>query len=172
MCIIAAKPAGVKMPARNVIENMWMHNSDGAGIMYTNKGGVRIEKGFMTYDAFAKHLDELSKKIDLDKISVVMHFRITTHGGTKPENCHPFPVTDSIGMLKKLTCDTRLGVAHNGVIDITPRKDISDTMEYIASQLAPLYKGVPKFYENKHLMQMVSNAIDSKMAFLLPSGKI
>ena len=172
MCIIAAKPAGIKMPARNVIENMWMHNSDGAGIMYTSKGRVRIEKGFMTYDAFTKHLDELSKKIDLDKISVVMHFRITTHGGTKPENCHPFPVTDSIGMLKKLTCETRLGVAHNGVIDIAPRKDISDTMEYIASQLAPLYKGVPKFYENKHLMQMVSNAIDSKMAFLLPSGKI
>lgn len=91
MCIIAAKPAGVKMPARNVIENMWMHNSDGAGIMYTSKGGVRIEKGFMTYDAFARHLDELSKKIDLDKISVVMHFRITTHGGTKPGELSPVP---------------------------------------------------------------------------------
>lgn len=126
----------------------------------------------MTYDAFEKHLNELEKKINLDKISVVMHFRITTHGGTKPENCHPFPVTDSIGMLKKLSCDAKLGVAHNGIIDITPRSGISDTMEYIATQLAPLYKGAPKFYENKHLMQMVSNAISSKMAFLLPNGKI
>lgn len=172
MCIIAAKPAGVKMPSDDILNNMWTRNSDGAGIMYPLNGKVRIEKGFMTYAAFKARIDSLGKKYNLAKMPLVMHFRITTHGGTKPENCHPFPITDSVGMLKKLKCDTPLGIAHNGIINIVPQKDISDTMEYIASQLAPLYKAVPTFYKNKHLMQMVSNAIDSKMVFLLPSGKI
>lgn len=172
MCIIAAKPAGVEMPSEATMFNMWSRNSDGAGFMYPAGGKVRIEKGFMTYEAFKSRLDEVGKIYDLTKTPLVMHFRITTHGGTKPENCHPFPITDSIGMLKKLRCETPIGIAHNGIINIMPRKDISDTMEYIASQLAPLYKAVPKFYKNKHLMQMVSNAIDSKMAFLLPNGKI
>ena len=172
MCIIAAKPAGVKMPSEDTIHNMWTRNSDGAGLMYTREGKVRIEKGFMDEESFVKRIRELDEMYTLDRISVVMHFRITTHGGTKPENCHPFPITDSIGILRKLVVDTPMGIAHNGIINIIPRKGISDTMEYIATQLAPLYRAVPDFYKNKDLMQLVSNAVDSRMAFLLPSGEI
>lgn len=172
MCIIAAKPAGVDMPSIDKIENMWNRNSDGSGIMFAAGNKVHIEKGFMSYMSFIARLNELEMKYNLKKLPVVMHFRITTHGGTKPENCHPFPISDSIGMLKKLNLTTQVGVAHNGIINIVPRKGISDTMEYIASQLAPLAKAVPNFYKNKNLMQMISNAIDSKMAFLTSGGKI
>lgn len=172
MCIIAAKPAGVAMPSRDTIRTMWDGNRDGAGLMYLDGGKVTIEKGFMTYKSFAKKLDQLEKRLDLTKTPVVMHFRITTHGGTKPENCHPFPITDSIGALKKLTSRTDIGVAHNGIIHIIPRSGISDTMEYIASQLAPLKRALPRFYENKNAMLLVKNAIDSKMAFLTKEGKI
>lgn len=45
-------------------------------------------------------------------------------------------------------------------------------MEYIASQLAPLWKGVPNFYENKHLMELVKNATDSKLAIMTKNGNI
>lgn len=172
MCIIAAKPAGVAMPSRDTIRTMWDGNRDGAGLMYLEGGKVTIEKGFMTYKSFAKKLDQLEKRLDLTRTPVVMHFRITTHGGTKPENCHPFPITDSIGALKKLTSRTDIGVAHNGIIHIIPRSGISDTMEYIASQLAPLKRALPRFYENKNAMLLVKNAIDSKMAFLTKEGKI
>ena len=172
MCIIAAKPAGVAMPSRDTIRTMWDGNRDGAGLMYLDGGKVTIEKGFMTYKSFAKKLDQLEKRLDLTRTPVVMHFRITTHGGTKPENCHPFPITDSIGALKKLTSRTDVGVAHNGIIHIIPRSGISDTMEYIASQLAPLKRALPRFYENKNAMLLVKNAIDSKMAFLTKEGKI
>lgn len=172
MCIIAAKPAGVAMPSRDTIRTMWDGNRDGAGLMYLENGKVTIEKGFMTYKSFAKKLDQLEKRLDLTKTPVVMHFRITTHGGTKPENCHPFPITDSVGALKKLTSRTDIGVAHNGIIHIIPRSGISDTMEYIASQLAPLKRALPRFYENKNAMLLVKNAIDSKMAFLTKEGKI
>lgn len=172
MCIIAAKPAGVAMPDRDTIRTMWNGNGDGAGLMYIKDNRVIIEKGFMKYKAFAKKLDELERKMDLTSTPVVMHFRITTHGGTKPENCHPFPITDCIGALGKRKTNTDIGVAHNGIINIVPRKGISDTMEYIASQLAPLKRALPRFYENKNAMLLVKNAIDSKMAFLTKEGKI
>ena len=170
MCIIAAKAAGIPMPNRERIKTMWDGNRDGAGLMYVENGQVRIEKGFMKYKDFTKVLDRLEKRLDLTATPVVMHFRITTHGGTKPENCHPFPITDNVGALKKLTITTDLGVAHNGIIPISPRKGISDTMEYIASQLAPLKKALPRFYENKNAMLLIKNAIESKMAFLTKEG--
>ena len=160
------------MPDEYTIDNMWTHNDDGAGLMYAEDGMVHIEKGFMEYERFVERLEFLQKKHDFTKLPVVMHFRITTHGGTKPENTHPFPITDSIGKLRKLKQTVPVGVAHNGIIDITPRKDISDTMEYIASQLAPLSRAVPEFYKNKDLMLMISNATESKLAFLTGKGDI
>ena len=173
MCIIAAKAAGVSMPPRETIRHMWDVNHDGAGIMYLDKGQVHIEKGFMKYKDFTKALDRLEKKLDLTATPVVMHFRITTHGGTNPENTHPFPITDSIGALKKLNITTDVGVAHNGIINaVSPRKGLSDTAEYVAMQLAPLKKALPRFYENKHAMLLIQNAIESKMAFLTRNGKI
>lgn len=172
MCVIAAKPAGVAMPTTDTLIDMWYANPDGAGFMYADKGVVHIRKGFMELDDFLDAIDALSNKYELVKLPLVMHFRITTHGGTKPENCHPFPITDSLGVLKKLDSRAKVGVAHNGIIPITPRKDISDTMEYVLSQLAPLHRAVPEFYKNKDLMEMVSNAIDSKLAIMNDKGEI
>lgn len=172
MCIIAAKPYGVKMPEERYLKNMFNNNDDGAGFMYAVADRVYIEKGFMEYTRFKARLDEIIDTYG-EELPLVMHFRITTHGGTKPENCHPFPVTDSIGMLKKLKCKANLAVAHNGIIPVTPRnKDISDTMEYIAGQLAPLRRAVPDFYRNKDLMEMVYHAIDSKMVIMNKRGEM
>ena len=172
MCIIAAKPAGVPAPDQATLRNMWDGNPDGAGFMYVKDGKVRIEKGFMKWQHFIDAWDKLGKTLDLTAAPAVLHFRITTHGGTCPANCHPFPITDNVGALQKLKISTDLGVAHNGIIHIVPRKGISDTMEYIATQLAPLKQALPRFYENKHAMRMVKNAIDSRMVFLTGEGKL
>jgi hypothetical protein len=160
------------MPTEAELYNMWTRNSNGAGVMYAVDGIVHIEKGFMTWKDFSDRLTELAESYDLKELPVVLHFRITTHGGTKPENCHPFPITDSIGMLKKLKLTTKVGVAHNGIIPVTPRNGISDTMEYIAGQLAPLSRVVPEFYKSKDLMQMILHATGSKLAFLDGDGTI
>lgn len=172
------------MPDLETIETMWRSNPDGAGLMYVGKqvktgGGkkrttnvVKIEKGFMKLSDFTARLQELETELDLTATPVVMHFRITTHGGTCPENCHPFPITGSVGVLKKRKATTRVGIAHNGIIHITPRKGISDTMEYILTQLAPLQEALPRFYENKHALELIKNAIGSKMAFLTAEGRI
>ena len=175
MCIIACKPIGLVMPDEKTIANMWHSNPDGAGIMYNFEGRVHIEKGFMKLDDFLTALDRISKTVDLTDAGVVMHFRITTHGGTKPENTHPFPISDNLAVLKKLRSTTRLGVAHNGIIHNTPRsKDISDTMEYVLSQLSPLSRLCPEFYTNPDALLLVKNAVGSgnKLAFLTGTGAI
>ena len=98
---------------------------------------------------------------------------IPTRGGTTPANTHPFPVTDSITRLQATrTCST-VGVAHNGIIrSVSPRKGISDTMEYIATQLAPLSRALPDWYHNRGALTLVQNAIDSKLAVLTGAGEI
>ena len=172
MCIIAAKPAGVKMPDKDTIRRMWYANRDGAGIMYAAQGKVTIEKGFMKLTDFEAALERLSTRYELDALPLVMHFRITTHGGTKPSNCHPFPLTRSIKNLQALKAYSAMGIAHNGIIPIRPRNGISDTMEYIATQLAPLASALPGFTGNPYALELIENAIQSKMCFLSDKGEI
>jgi hypothetical protein len=173
MCIIVIKPAGVKMPATETLENCWYNNRDGAGLMYATGGTVHIEKGFMTLKAFKDALKRLKKTIDVTNTPIILHFRITTHGGTAPGNTHPFPVTEKLPLLQMTKNKTSLAVAHNGIIDIKPsKKDISDTMEYIINQLAPLYQLKKDFYQRPAGKKMIYNFIKSKMVFLDGAGRI
>ncbi len=173
MCIIAIKPAGVKLPADDTIKNMFTNNPDGAGFMYAHGGTVNISKGHMKLKDFKKTLSQLKKTIDITAVPMILHFRITTHGGTSAGNTHPFPVTDKLPLLTAERLKTPLAVAHNGTIPIEPlKKDISDTMTYIAEQLAPLYQLKKDFYKQPAGLQLVYNAIRSKMAILDGNGYI
>lgn len=173
MCIIAIKPAGISMPATKTIENCWYNNPDGAGFMYAKGGTVHVEKGFMKLKSLKAALKRLEKSIDITNTPLTLHFRITTHGETSPENCHPFPVTEKLPLLQMRKSKTPLAVAHNGIIDIKPsKKGISDTMEYIISQLAPLYQLKKDFYKHEAGKKLIYNFIRSKMAFLDATGRI
>jgi predicted glutamine amidotransferase len=173
MCIIAVKPAGVQMPDNKIFENCWYNNPDGAGFMYPKSGQVEIRKGFMKLKSFKKAVEQLKKELDIVTTPIVFHFRIGTSGGNIPENTHPFPVSEHLPLLQKIQCRAPLAVAHNGIINIeTSKKDISDTMEYILSQLAPLYQLKKDFYRLEAGKKLVYNAIQSKMAFLDGAGRI
>ena len=173
MCVIAVKPANVAMISNEIIENCWYNNDDGAGFMFPAHGGVKIRKGFMTLKSLKKALKTLNKEIDTTATPIILHFRIGTSGGNIAANTHPFPVSENIAALQKTQLTTPLAVAHNGIIDIRPRKkDISDTMEYILSQLAPLYQLKKDFYRHEAGKQLIYNAIKSKMAFMDAAGRI
>ena len=173
MCVIAVKPANAAMIDNQTIENCWYNNDDGAGFMYPAHGGVKIRKGYMTLKALKKALKALEKEIDTTATPIIFHFRIGTSGGNIAANTHPFPVSENLAALQKTQLTAPLAVAHNGVIDIRPRKkDISDTMEYILSQLAPLYQLKKDFYRHEAGKQLVYNAIQSKMAFMDAAGRI
>lgn len=177
MCIIVAKPMGVKMPSKNIIETCFENNPDGAGIMLAYKGQVYGFKGLMTLEAFNDKLHQLEKRFgSLNKLSVVMHFRITTHGGTVPENTHPFPLKDNYPALRDLEWVAEQGMAHNGIISCTSYhsdinlEKVSDTMVFIKRVVAPIAKHVV-IASNKGIAKALQVAANSKLAFLNGQGR-
>ncbi len=172
MCIIVAKPKGVSMPERETLRTCFTNNYNGAGIMWGQERQVHIRKGFMDWDSFNVFLEELSTQIDLKNTGVVCHFRITTHGKTAQQNCHPFPISNKIRDLKKLSMTTDVGCAHNGIIPIKTIHNLSDTQTYILKRLYNIQKAHPRFLESKRIMSQIEKKICSKMTFLTSDGKI
>ena len=73
--------------------------------------------------------------------SVVYHFRISTQAGVNTEMPHPFPLSNQPARLRKLDLRCRIGVAHNGVIQLTSDPDndrYSDTAIFITDYLTPV----------------------------------
>jgi len=172
MCIIVAKRMNVKMPSEEILSTCFTNNPDGAGIMVSAKGKVYGFKGLMTFDAFTAKLHQIEKRFgDLDKLNVVMHFRIKTHGTVIAANTHPFPVTSSYKAMRKLEWVADLGMAHNGIINATchhpdvKQENVSDTMVFIKRVVAPVAEQT-SIMKNDKVLEALRLAADSKLAFL------
>lgn len=172
MCIIAYKPQNENFPERSVLYNCFINNPDGAGFMYA-KNGVHIEKGFMSFEEFMGALNRVRMKHG-DKIPYVLHFRISTQGGVRPDCTHPFPLSDNMDRLRELKTSCKIGIAHNGVISLTSSgfyKQItySDTMEFITDYLSLIIKG-RDYYRNADTMLLIERLAGSRLAILDGKG--
>ena len=171
MCIIVVKEKDKKLPKLEYLENCFENNPDGMGFMYTNKGKVIIDKGYMTYKTFVKRYQKLCRKFNnFDNKALIMHFRIGTAGANSPQNTHPYPITDNKKLLHKTYLKTDLGVAHNGIISQynPPKdiKDINDTQNFIMNYLYPVYSNWHDFYKNYRFREGLEDITNSKLAFL------
>lgn len=90
MCIAIVQTKGTYL-TRDEISRGWKTNPDGGGFCYVRDGKTVIEKGFMKEDDFVRAYNNAMDKHS-DESPFLVHFRITTSGGTSPNNCHPFPV--------------------------------------------------------------------------------
>lgn len=174
MCIIVAKKANVPMPSRNTLENCWHTNPDGAGLMYAHGGKVHVEKGIMTWADFAKSLDRLGKQYDMQALSLVMHFRISTQAGVNPENTHPFPITrDQKALTATRSVSTLGALAHNGIIHCCckhgKKERFNDTYYFVRDYAAYLIDR-PDTLKKKWMHRVLEEIAQSKLAFLLPDG--
>ena len=172
MCIICIKRPGLPMPGKTTLYSLWTRNPDGAGFMYACRGEVHIRKGFMN---FGDLLPALAAIPDPEGQPVILHFRITTHGGTCPENTHPFPILPDPDDLARTEADTKaVCVAHNGVLPIRPsRPDLSDTMEFVTRRLAPIRETDPNFLRDEAVMRRIAKmSAGSRLAFLDREGTI
>lgn len=174
MCIIVAKKANVPMPDRTTLKNCWDTNPDGAGIMYAHGSKVHVEKGIMTWADFEACLDRLGKQHDMQALSLVMHFRISTQAGVNPENTHPFPITRDPRALTAPRSESTLGaVAHNGIIDCcckrSKKEKFSDTYYFVRDYAAYLIDR-PGTVKKKWMQRILEEIARSKLAFLLPDG--
>lgn len=135
MCIIAYKAKGIDCPSKEIIKACFKNNPDGAGVAILRPGSkaVEIHKGFMQVGEFC---DFVSSAVTAKDIAAY-HFRITTSGGTKPQNCHPFPISDKVEDLQALSINARYAFVHNGIIG-KGTETLSDTQLYIKNTLAKL----------------------------------
>jgi len=170
MCIIVAKEKGKKLPNKSILETCFIKNNDGAGLMYVKNNQVIIDKGYMTFDSLYKRIEELKKEFnsDLTDKSLVIHFRIGTHGENDKYTTHPFPITNNRDELRKTKTTCSVGMAHNGIIsEYNYDKVLSDTQSFIKDCVS-VYKSYNKqFYKDKRIMSILEKSINgSRLCFL------
>ena len=168
MCIIVYKPTGIENPSWATLHQCFDYNNDGAGFMYAKNGKVYIQKGFMSWNSFKKAFKPFKNRTDLP---LVMHFRITTHGGTEKGLCHPFPLTSNVTELKATKSVTDIGIAHNGFISMTSyaTNGASDTSEFIRKYASTIITS-PQWYRNPNANRVLAEVIGSKMLVLSNDG--
>lgn len=156
MCIIIVKPSGTKMPSDDTLMTCFENNPHGAGVSYSSRDGVVFIKGLMTYDAFKNVINGISNKTDRD---IVMHFRITTSGGTRPDMCHPFNIGNMISPHK-----SDCVLHHNGILFNPMTKWYSDTAIF-AWMLRKNFDKAINLYMKKYSMT-------NRFAIHLPTGVV
>ena len=137
MCIAIVKPKGCKLPKREWLENSFESNPDGGGfaVLKPNHNEVGYMKGYFNFEEYYKVLKDSIKTEDV----ALIHMRITTHGGTSAECCHPFPITQNTNVMRKVNGRAKKVLIHNGVLGGSfaskSTEGVSDTMvmtKYIA----------------------------------------
>lgn len=117
MCVLVVKPSGTPMLPKYVLRAMSIANPHGCG--YACKSGSFRSLDFET---FYKRLSRIP-----EDENVIIHFRLATHGSVKVNNCHPFKANG-------------VYFAHNGILDITPRGDMTDSETAFKDVLLPIIK--------------------------------
>lgn len=151
MCIAILNTKGITLK-KKLLGNCWDNNYDGAGFMYTDGEKIVVHKELNNfnayYDAYVK------ARRDFPKSNMVLHFRISTHGGVTKANAHPFLV------------NKQLGFVHNGIISgMENSTKYSDTYMFNKNILKPLPSDFIKYDD---IVDVIEDAIGSynKLIFL------
>lgn len=173
MCIIACKPFGVATLENARLKTMFENNPDGAGFAIAVRGenDVTFQKGLMKFNQFEKALSKEVARHSMEDMAILLHFRITTHGGTSQENTHPFMLTNKDKLLKRLRGSAESLCAMNGIVDVDiPKKStMSDTMHFIKSQLSFLYSLDREFWTRDTFEDYIEES-GVKWAFIDKNG--
>lgn len=153
MCIAIANLKG-KALSQQQLENCWTNNKDGAGILYIEKGLMKVYKNITSLAKFIKKYNKV-----IQKSNCLLHFRISTAGGVNVKNCHPFQVNNKLGFI------------HNGVIHgWSQTKGQSDTYSYNEKILKALPSNFLDYPAMKHLIQEDIGS-SNKFVFMDKDGK-
>ena len=155
MCIIILNTK--ENLSKELLNECWQSNSDGAGLMYAIDGKLNIFKELKNFNTFYEYYSTLRK--EFKKIKIALHFRIATAGNIDILNIHPFNVNPNLAFM------------HNGIINILLQKNskISDTIAFNQKIL----KQLPQNFLNNHaLLELISRYIErSKLLFMNNHGK-
>lgn len=127
MCIICIKKRGVQFPTYERVKTMCDNNSDGFSIVLKNRDGKPEIHKTLNEERFLNLYKKVLRKYDANETSMFIHARIKTHGTCKIQNCHGWK-------------EHGLIFAHNGILSITNRDDLTDSETYFRDIFAPAYK--------------------------------
>ena len=152
MCVIIWKPKNTEL-SEETIREAWEANSDGAGIMYSEKGKVFIRKPFFKLKRFLSCYRKLRHK------SLVLHFRISTSGKEDKTNTHPHRLSNT------------MGVCHNGVITrLSATGPLSDTVLFCREVLGFLPE---RWIDDPAYVELVSGYVGTdKLVVLNGEGAV
>lgn len=157
MCILVVKKKGVDYPSLEQVVNCCKANPHGFALSYTYKGRMRT---FRTMDvqSFLWQYQAIVSKYPSEDVAMILHARIATHGSINARNCHCFQ-------------GEGLSFAHNGILGIKNRDDLTDSETFFRDYFIPEYKKTHKFTDK--VVNIINNVIGtSKFAFLQPNGYI
>lgn len=161
MCIIVYKPKQKPLPKKEILQNCFNNNDDGAGYMYAKNNQVFFKKGFLTFDSFYKELKKDYEKNKLDNNNLVMHFRIGTSGGINKEKTHPFIISNNLHDLDKLSGSGKSCMVHNGILSdyVNNNKELSDTQNFTKDFLYPVLKLANWNFKNDYVKKLIQQQI-------------
>lgn len=148
MCVLVIVKAGHPLPSR---EDLWaMHRANPHGMGFASKS---LHYKGMSFERFYNRLQFVPKDEN-----IIIHFRYATHGSVCAKNCHPF---------KK----GQIWFAHNGILDIEPENDMTDSETAFRNILYPVAKEYGIFSDELHYT--VDEVIGySKFALMDKTGDI
>lgn len=154
MCIAIAKPKN-HFISKETLQICWNSNPHGAGFCYVGAldGLIHIEK-FMDFKSFYDRFNIVDTVLGSTS-DMLIHFRITSRGATRLDNCHPFQINDKMAFI------------HNGTINSMPvDKEHQHSDTYIFNEL--ILKKLPEGWEdNEGIKYLIEDVIGwSKVAVL------
>jgi hypothetical protein len=141
-------PVGEKV-AREVFERMWRTNDDGFGMMYRSREGVGIVKGLLGMEEAWEQYALLP-----EGVPHVLHFRLATHGGVKPELTHPFVVHEESPIVQTGVSEHPV-LAHNGVWSLHAFKQKEVRLEGPVSDTRVLAAWLGRLAKERPLRQVL-----------------
>ena len=122
MCLLIYASPGAT-PSKKHLRNAGANNPDGFGFAFAVGNDIIRHRTMDLEEAVAKFHEIRAKHT---KSHAIFHARITTHGKTNIDNCHPFMVDDGIVL------------GHNGMLPIEAKDGKSDTRLFAEEWLPSL----------------------------------
>ena len=156
MCIIIAKARKQQGPTWDAIMHATQRNPDGFALAYSLGRGKapRIIRSMKRADV----LDVLKGIVNRKSASWILHARIATHGSKRVENCHCW-----------VDADTGLIFAHNGILQVHPEGDMTDSETAFRRLLVPAMQTGGGDAFNAAISAIIGN---SKFAVMDHTGEI
>ena len=130
MCLLIYASPG-STPTKKALRTAGANNPDGFGFAFAI-GRKIVRHRSMNLNDTIELFHEM--RAEHPKAHAMFHLRITTHGATNIDNCHPFVVDEGIVL------------GHNGMLPIKEKDGKSDTRQFAEEWLPEL--GVEKVLDN------------------------